>query len=316
MAAPNMTGARPGQINSAGDDKALFLKQYAGEVLSAFTENNVMASRSMSRTITNGKSAQFPATWKAVASYHTPGDMIVGQTLNSNERVISIDDMLTSPVFIASIDEAMSHYEFRAEYTKQAGAALARTFDKNLFQVALLAARASATVTGGNGGTQITAASALTNADALVAAAFDAAQALDEKDVPGGDRFMAVKPDQYYNLVNSSSRAVHRDYIQGQAGSNGGVDSGLIMRIAGLEIVKTNNLPQANVTTGPAAYQGNFTTVAGLVWHRSAVGTVKLIDLAVEMDYLIQNQGTLIVAKYAVGHGILRPESAVEIKTA
>jgi hypothetical protein len=50
--------------------------------------------------------------------------------------------------------------------------------------------------------------------------------------------------------------------------------------------------------------------------HRSAVGTVKLIDLAVEMDYDIRRQGTLVVSKYAVGHGILRPESAVEIKTA
>jgi hypothetical protein len=80
--------------------------------------------------------------------------------------------------------------------------------------------------------------------------------------------------------------------------------------------VKTNNLPQPNVNTGPAAYQGDFSTVAALAMHRSAVGTVKLIDLAVEMAYDIRRQGTLVVAKYAVGHGILRPESAVEVKTA
>jgi hypothetical protein len=49
---------------------------------------------------------------------------------------------------------------------------------------------------------------------------------------------------------------------------------------------------------------------------RASVGTVKLLDLAVESDYLIQQQGTLVVAKYAMGHGILRPECAVEIKTA
>jgi hypothetical protein len=51
------------------------------------------------------------------------------------------------------------------------------------------------------------------------------------------------------------------------------------------------------------------------VLHRSAVGTVKLIDLGMEMAYDIRRQGTLIVGKYAVGDGILRPESAVEIKT-
>jgi hypothetical protein len=50
--------------------------------------------------------------------------------------------------------------------------------------------------------------------------------------------------------------------------------------------------------------------------HESAVGTVKLMDLSMEGEYKIEYQGTLLVAKYAVGHGILRPESAVEIQAA
>jgi hypothetical protein len=50
--------------------------------------------------------------------------------------------------------------------------------------------------------------------------------------------------------------------------------------------------------------------------HPEAVGTVKLIDLAVETEYDMRRQGYLTLAKYAMGHGILRPECAVEIKTA
>ena len=69
------------------------------------------------------------------------------------------------------------------------------------------------------------------------------------------------------------------------------------------------------VTTGPAAYQGNFSTTVGLVLHKSAVGTVKLMDLATEAAYDIRRQGTLVVAKYAMGHGVIRPEAAVELKT-
>jgi hypothetical protein len=53
-----------------------------------------------------------------------------------------------------------------------------------------------------------------------------------------------------------------------------------------------------------------------IVTHPSAVGTVKLMDLAVESDYDIRRQGTLMVAKYAMGHGVLRPEAAVQIQTA
>jgi hypothetical protein len=49
--------------------------------------------------------------------------------------------------------------------------------------------------------------------------------------------------------------------------------------------------------------------------HPSAVGTVKLMDLAFETQYDIRRQGTLMVAKYAAGHGVLRPEAAVRVKT-
>ena len=238
--------------------------------------------------------------------------MLVGSTVNANERVISIDDLLVADRSLANIDEAMSHYDFRSVLTRDIGRSLAQTLDQHVAQVGILAARASATVTGGDGGTQVTSATSATNADALVAAAFDAAQALDEKNVPDSDRYFFVKPDQYYLLVNSSSKAINRDY--GNDG-NGSIASGLIMRIAGLEIVKTNNLPSTNITTGPTAYRGNFTTSVALAMQKGAVGTVKLIDIAVEADYLIQNQAWLMVGKCAVGHGILRPECAVEIKT-
>ena len=77
-------------------------------------------------------------------------------------------------------------------------------------------------------------------------------------------------------------------------------------------------LPDAGSATqgGSKPQAVNLTAYEGLVCHPSAVGTVKLMDLATEMDYDIRRQGTLMVAKYAMGHGVLRPESAVGIKDA
>ena len=46
---------------------------------------------------------------------------------------------------------------------------------------------------------------------------------------------------------------------------------------------------------------------------KGAIGTVKLLDLATESEYQIERQGTLFVAKYAMGHGVLRPECAVSV---
>ena len=69
--------------------------------------------------------------------------------------------------------------------------------------------------------------------------------------------------------------------------------------------------------SGAAGYSGvNFSNYAGLVFHRSGIGTVKLLDLAMESEYLVQNQGTLMVSKLAVGHNFLRAEACAGIKTA
>lgn len=308
----NMTPSRIGQVNSAGDPLALFLKVFAGEVLTAFSETNVALSRHMVRTITSGKSASFPASWKGTASYHTPGTQLLGTAVGHNERIINIDDLLVADRSIANIDEAMNHYDVRSIYSRDIGMSLARTFDKNVLQVIVLAARAAATVTGGNGGTVITSATSGTVAAALEAAAFSAAQALDEKDVPENDRFLFLKPAQYYMLVSGSTKVINSDY---NPTPNGGYATGKVFSIAGLEIVKTNNLPSTNVVTGPAAYQGNFSTVTALAAQKGAAGTTKLIDLAAESEYLIEYQSTLLVGKYAVGHGILRPECSVEVKS-
>lgn len=310
----DLTLSRLGQKNSAGDANSLFLKVFAGEVLTAFEEHNAFLTRHSIRTITSGYSAQFPATWKATASYHTPGTQILGQSIGHNERVITIDDLLISPVSIARIDEAKNHYDVRSEYSKQTGAALRKAWDRNIARVAVLAARASATVSGANGGTIVSAAGTKTSADTLVTAIFAAKQALDEKDVPEEDRTCFLKPAQYNLLVSSGHKALSTDY---NPGGNGSMASGKIWRLAGFELVMTNHLPTTNESADssiPAAYRGDFSLTSALCMHRSAVGTVKLLDLAVEMEYKIDYQATLIVAKYAVGHGILRPESAVEIR--
>lgn len=59
----NATPSRLGFINASSDGSfaqstALFLEVFAGEVLTAFTETNVMLPLTTVRTIQHGKSAQ------------------------------------------------------------------------------------------------------------------------------------------------------------------------------------------------------------------------------------------------------------------
>lgn len=302
---------RPGAVNSTGDARALFLKKYAGEVLTTFQQTNVMMGLHMVRTIQSGKTAQFPVTGVATASYHVPGTELGGQNVHSAERTINIDSLLVSDVFIANIDEAMSQYDARAIYSTECGRALALQADQRLLRVAVLTARASSVISGGPVGNTVNTGDGATNATSLLAGIFSAAEVMDGSDVPSMDRVVVLKPAQYYLIVKDST-AINRDWSP----SNGSYAEGRVLKVADISVVKSNHVPTTNVAvvTGEEnTYNGNFNSTIGVAFQKQAFGTVKLMDLSTEMEYSVRHQGTLIVAKYAMGHGILRPECAVEL---
>ena len=135
----NATGAHTA-LTPAGiaTDSALFLKVFSGEILTAFAESNVTRGLVTTRTIQNGKSAQFPVTGKATAAFHKAGDSLIvnpavgGATtagalsqIGHQEKVINIDNMLVSSTMIAQIEELKNHYDLRSIYATELGRALA-----------------------------------------------------------------------------------------------------------------------------------------------------------------------------------------------
>ena len=334
---------RLGQNNLTGDTDALFLKVFAGETLAAFEERNVMMPLHSVRTITSGKSAQFPVFGKAIAKYHTPGADIIddgSELIGMTERTVSIDQLLLSKVFIANIDEAMAHYDVRSIYSRQLGFALAEHADEACIRTVIAGAQTSLTtpnpveqgvtgkegaiLTGGNSG------------DGIVDDLIEVAQRMDEANVPADDRFAVLTPAAYYSVVASAggtdtaSAVMNRDF-----GGTGDISTGSLVSVAGIRVLMSNHIPTANETTGTdsafesssiandvfaasgVGYGGlNFTNTIGVAFQRTGLATVKLLDLALETDYLVQNQGTLMVAKYAMGHNFLRPECCYHLKSA
>ena len=331
------TASRLGQVNATGDVDSLFLKVFSGEILTTFEEQNVMKDLHMVRTISSGKTAQFPVTGVASAEYHTVGEDIVDGSngylsrIKHAERTINIDDVLIASTFIANIDELKNHYDVRSIYAKELGKALAKRFDIATMKT-LFAAAGGTSEIGGNGGTSVAGADTLT-ASGLVDALYAVARSLDEKDAPEDGRFAILTPSQYYTLLTADNVAINRDN-----GGVGNVADGSIARVAGINLFKSNHLDSiialgddSGVDTGDGAsnnnvfgaagtgYNGDFSALENgdakgfLAGTKEAIGTVKLLDLATESEYQIQRQGTLFVAKYAMGHGVLRPECAVKV---
>ena len=339
MANGDTSPSRLGQVNGSGAVDALFLKVFSGEILTTFEEFNVMKDLHTIRTISNGKSAQFPVTGVATAKYHTPGQNIADadnsylSAIKHAEKVITIDDVLLASTFIADIDSLKNHYDVRSIYSQELGKALAKRFDLATMKTLVAAARSSATITGGNAGIAIDGGEAADfNATVIQAKLFEAAQKLDENDIPNdGQRYAILKPADYYTLLASGQDAVkvsNRDF-----GGRGDVATGSIPMVAGIRIFKSNHLADVAIAEGSqdqdddnasndvfggsgTGYNGDLSKTFIIGGHPSAIGTVKLLDLATESDYKVELQGTLFVAKYAMGHGVLRPEAAFEIKDA
>jgi len=409
----SVTNSRLGAINGVAgtydQQNALFLKVFSGEVLTAFKRACVFRDLAFEKTITSGKSAQFPIIGRAVAGYHTVNAAVTGQgSLAQNEVIINVDDLTLAQAAIYDLDDAKNHWDARQIYSVELGEALARLYDRRLARVTTLACRqgvsdlaaatftatistttmtvsavsagtiavgqtisgtgvtagttitALGTGTGGAGtytispsqtvasatvmqsvlpgalisseqqartGTRIDLASATPTSNALVAAVFAAAQAMDEKDVGPNDRYLVCRPAEYYSLIQSD-RAVNQDWNQGNSGPAGSYREAQLTKLAGFTILKSNHLAQGNVTA-PSGEQGfvwngtttqlssvNMTQTRMLAFQRGATGVVKLRGMSMQMtgnDYNAMFQSTLLVGKFIAGFGYIRPEACVEI---
>lgn len=315
-----MTAANPsrlGQINAAGDDQALFLDVFGGEVLTRFETAVNLKDKQMIRTLTEGKSARFPATFKVDTAYHTPGDEILGQNVKHNEITISIDDILIADTFVADFDELVNHYDVRSIYSSEIGNALAVAYDRNVARTILRASRGAELFAGDGGGAAITNAALNSDSDVLFDAISQAKEDMESADVPVDQVpvYAAIKPALWY-LIARSDKAINRD----TSGTDGSVAKSVLETVDGVEIVRSNAYPfgiddSANADI-PTAQRINMTNTVGMVWTPMAAGTVQLMDVMTEVHPDPRRLGTLMYGKYLVGHGPLRAKCARELRTA
>ena len=331
-----------GQVVSAYDAKyATYLKLFTGEMIKAYESACIAKGTVQSRSLRNGKAAQFIFTGRMTADYHVPGQPILGSNPDTGlggmppvaEKTIVMDDLLISSAFVYDLDETLAHYSLRGEISKKIGHALAEAYDKKVFRTIALSAREAHPVTAAPGpepGGSIIRLGANNqyNAQTLVDAFFEAASILDEKNLPREGRFAVLSPRQYYALISQvDSNILNRDYgnSQGNLTSGGG-----LYEIAGIQIKRSNNLPfmlQGNGAAGVVQsidgennnYAGDFTTHAGLIYHKDAAAVLTALGPQVQTtgsDVRAMYQGDLIIGRLAMGAGTLNPACAIELQAA
>lgn len=305
---------RLGQANLSGEAQALFKDQFCPELLTQFDVKRVAKNYVRSKKITKGKSASFPILGRTGAKYFTVGDapLLGNQTIAHNEITINLDPFLVSDILIHDLDEKMQEYDDRAEIVTEMARALANTEDKQILQVGVLAARSESFIKDGEGGSVLKCgADVATDGAKLAAALFTANVELDNKFVPEEDRTLFIRPLQYALL------AQYINVIDKNIGG-GSYELGTTGKIDKTTLIKTPHLPNTNIvqeegTKPNNIYYGDFSNTVGLLMNRQAVGTVSRQGLITEVDWKLELLSHLIVTRILQGHGILRPEAAVEI---
>ncbi|QOC54768.1 major capsid protein [Aeromonas phage T7-Ah] len=340
-------GKNQGANQSGADALALFLKVFGGEVLTAFARQTKTLDKVMTRTITSGKSAQFPVMGRTSAHYLKAGQSLDDKRkeIKHSEKTISIDGLLTTDVLIYDIEDAMNHYDVRAEYSRQLGEAMAIAADTaNYAEMAKLVnlkntdSAQSENIKGlgqspviyiGKGTMDLGQPSKV--GEAVIQALTHARAEFTKNYIPTDDRTFFTSPDIYSAILaalmpNAANYAALID-----------PETGNIRNVMGFEVVETPHMTKASeaVTNSSDALDGaghvfpaagaditwadgslpasgplvGADNVLGLFMHRSAVATLKLKDMALERARRAEYQADQIIAKYAMGHGGLRPEA-------
>lgn len=266
--------------------------------------------------------------------------------IKHSEKTVSIDGLLTTDVLIYDIEDAMNHYDVRSEYSRQLGEAMAMAADTaNYAEMAKLVnlkntASAQAENIKGLGqspviyvgkGT-IALSSPAKLGEAVIQGLTQARAEFTKNYIPTGDRTFFTSPDVYSAILaalmpNAANYAALID-----------PETGNIRNVMGFEVVETPHMTKAGeaVTNNADALDGaghvfpatgsditwadgalpdagsaivGADNILGMFMHRSAVATLKLKDMALERARRPEYQADQIIAKYAMGHGGLRPEA-------
>lgn len=280
------------------------IQLYSGEVILNFDRKTVFTELIKTKTIPHGNSTSFPLIGMSSdedTNTHVPGTVLTMSAIPVKERIINIDALEYFALAVDFFEEKILHFEVRGELAKQAGEALAVKIEKQAGKMIALASQTSGTI-----GTDVvqpdgsevvndliaTATGSKAKGDALIESIFAGVALMEDKDVTG-EKYVVVSPLTYSYLVQSD--AINKDVT---SGSNGGLDTGKVMEVAGVKIYKSNYMP-ADAIDGKKVQAMLFTSECACM--------VKLVDITSEHNYIPEQLATLLTTYYSYGMGVLKP---------
>jgi len=279
---------------------------WSDEVIGAYKSNLVVANlvTKLSHKGKKGDTIYIPVPARGSASAKAANTQVTLSAATNTKVTVSIDKHYEYSKLIEDIAEVQSLASMRKFYTDDAGYALAKQVDTDLFALAegfqggtVGGTGASAyenAVIGGNGSTAYTGNSS--NASDITDAGIRRMLlTLDDADVPMDNRCLIVPP-----ICANDMLGINRFTEQQFIGSGDAIRTGKIGQIYGVDVYITSNAPT------PAG-----TDRAGMLMHKDAMVLAEQVGVRSQTQYKQEYLGDLFTSDTIYGVAELRNDAAV-----
>jgi len=281
---------------------------WSDEIVAAYQANLVLANlvKKMSMSGKKGDTIHIPKPTRGVATAKAPKTAVTIQADTESEVQVIIDKHFEYSRMIEDIVEAQALSSLRQFYTGDAGYALAKQVDNDLFSL-------GKSFGDGDGSDWTNSATFIPTTTGLAAyagagttAAFNdnafraLIQKMDDADVPMDNRSFVVPPS-LRNAIMGVERYVSSDFVDGR-----GVQNGKIGNLYGVDVFVTSNCPLTHSTTVKAAF----------LIHKDTMVMAEQQGIRSQTQYKQEFLGTLYTADTLYGVKTLRPESGFVLAVA
>jgi N4-gp56 family major capsid protein len=303
---PSQTGA----IDNTSS--AVFIPEiWSDEVVAAYEKNLVLANlvKKMSMQGKKGDTIHIPKPSRGSANAKAENTAVTIQNPTNTEVQIVVDKHFEYSTMIEDITEVQALASLRQFITGDAGYALAKQVDDDLFGLGKSFGDGdgsdwtnSATFyNDASTGTTAYAVDTVAAADVFTDAFFrDMVQKLDDADTPMDGRFLAIPP-ALRNAIMGIDRYVSSDFVDGR-----GVNNGKIGNLYGIDVYVTSNCPLIEAAADNSAGGDVRGAILG---HKDTMVMAEQQGIRSQTQYKQEFLGTLYTADRLYGTQVLRPET-------
>ena len=289
---------------------------WSDEIVAAYKKNLVLANlvNKMPMTGKKGDTLHIPKPTRGSASAKSAETQVTLQAATETEVTVTIDKHYEYSRLIEDITEAQALASLRRFYTDDAGYALAKQVDDDLFALGKSFGdsdgadyvHSNSFYMDATTGLTAYAADTVTTADVFSDAGFRAAiKELDDQDVPMDNRALIIPPSARETIMGID-RYMSSDFVNGR-----GVNNGQIGQLYGIDVYVSSNCPV--VETAAANTASTVDTLGAMMFHKDAMVLAEQVGVRSQTQYKQEYLATLFTSDTLYGVQVIRPESGLVI---